>query len=82
MKDDTYVYRPKLSFDITEEQQERANKYLNTHGIRKAIFHVILDDLLDLIEKQGPMVIGVILSKAMKTDDLLPSMREAREKSK
>jgi len=73
-------YRPRFSFEISEEQKIRADKLLATHGVRKAIFQVILDDLLDLIEEFGPVVIGALLSKKAKSSDVLPEMAEAKRK--
>ena len=54
-------YAPKFSFEITEEQKIRANRLLSTYGLRKSVFSIILDDVLDLIEKHGQVIIGVIL---------------------
>jgi len=73
-------YHPRFSFEITGEQQLRANKLLTTHGIRKAIFQVILDDLLDLIEDHGQVIVGVLLAQAAKTHEILPTMHEAKRK--
>ena len=55
-------YRPRFSFEISEEQQERANKLISTYGLRKAVFSHILDEVLDLIDQHGEIVIGAILS--------------------
>ncbi len=55
-----YYYRPRFSFEITEEQQRRANKLLGTYGVRKVVMQKVLDDLLDAIETHGPIVIAKI----------------------
>jgi hypothetical protein len=55
-------YRPRFSFEISEEQQDRANKLISTYGLRKAVFSHILDEVLDLIDQHGEIVIGAILS--------------------
>ena len=68
-------YVPRITFEITMEQKKRADKLLSTHGIRKALLSILLDDLLDLIEKHGGMAIGAILSKSIKPSEVLPSMR-------
>lgn len=77
----TADYRPRFSFEISEEQKERADRLLDTYGLRKTVFSIILDDLLDLIESGGPIVIGAILAHAAKPQDVLPSMRYGKEKS-
>jgi predicted O-methyltransferase YrrM len=76
----TMSYVPRFSFEISEEQKQRADRLLDTYGLRKAVFNVILDDLLNLIESSGPIVIGAILSKAAKPQDILPSMSYAKSK--
>lgn len=75
-------YKPRFSFEITEEQKVRADKLLYTHGIRKAVFQVILDDFLDLIEEQGHIVVGILMSKAAKPREVMPSLSEAERRGK
>jgi hypothetical protein len=79
MSDD---YKPRFSFEITEEQQSRVNKAFGTYGIRKAVFSVILDDLLDMVEQHGQVVVGILLDRATKPRTIVPSMAEAERRSK
>ena len=67
-------YRPRFSFEITEEQRSRALRLLDTHGVRKAVFSVILDDLLDMIEEHGNIVIGCIMDEGVKPREIIPSL--------
>lgn len=73
-------YKPKFSFEITEEQKDRANTLLSTYGLRKSVFSVILDEVLDLIEKHGQIVIGVILDGAVKPREIVPILAKAERK--
>lgn len=73
-------YRPKLTIEITERQKTRLNQLLNTHGIRRAVISVILDDLLNMIETHGNVVVGVILDGAVKPNEIIPSMARARRR--
>ena len=75
-------YKPRFSFEITEEQQTRANRLLSTYGLRKSVFSVILDDVLDLIEKHGHIIVGVILDGAAKPREIIPSIAKAERKAK
>ena len=75
-------YRPRFSFEISEEQKARADKLLSTHGIRRAIFNVILNDVLDLVEDYGGIAIGVMMSGKAKPRDVLPSMNSVKEITK
>ena len=74
-------YRPRFSFDITEEQQVRANKLISTHGQRKAMFQVILDDVLDLLEEHGQIIYGVIVDGQAKPREVMPTLAKAERKS-
>lgn len=72
-------YRPRFSFEITEEQKKRADRVLETYGLRKAVFGKILDDLLDLVDDYGGVAIGVIMSGATKPRNILPTMKQAEK---
>jgi len=72
-------YRPRFSFEITEEQKQRADKLLDTYGLRKAIFGKVLDDILDLIEDYGGIAIGIMMSGKSKPRDVIPLMKRAEE---
>ena len=69
-------YKPRFSFEITEEQRFRAQKLLSTYGLRKAIFGKILDNVLDLIETHGGMAIGIMMSEKVELKDIIPTMSE------
>jgi len=79
---DTGEYKPRFSFEITEEQQQRANKLLATYGLRKAIFGRILEDVLDMIDEFGGVAIGVMMSGKLKPRDVISSMKQAEEVGK
>ncbi len=70
-------YTPRFSFEITEEQKNRVDRLLSTYGLRKAVFSEILDDLLDLIEDHGNVVVGIILDRAAKPREIIPIMNKA-----
>ena len=74
-------YRPRFSFDITDEQRERCDKLIGTHGIRKALFQPILDDLLDLLEKHGQIISGIIMSKNVKPKEIMPILKQAERRA-
>jgi hypothetical protein len=73
-------YRARFTFDITEEQRLRANNLIATHT-RKAIFQPILDDLLDLIEKHGDIISGIIMSGKAKPREIIPILNQAEKKA-
>ena len=75
-------YKPRFSFEISEELQQRANRALATYGLRKSVFSIILEDVLDMVEKRGQMVLGVILDQAVKPREIIPSLAEAERRTK
>ena len=75
-------YKPRFSFEISWEQKDRADQLLVTYGLRRAMFGVILDDVLDMIEEFGGVAIGVIMSGTVKPRDIIPSMKQAEEVGK
>ncbi len=75
-------YRPRFSFDIRDDQQARANKLIATHGQRKAMFQVILDDVLDLLEEHGQIIYGIIVDGQAKPREILPTLVKAEGKAK
>lgn len=74
-------YIPRFSFEITEDLKERANKLLSTHGLRKALMTPILEDLLDMIEEHGNIVVGIILDGSAKPREIVKSMAKAERKA-
>lgn len=64
-------YKPRFSFEITEEQRIRANRLLVTYGLRRAIFGKILDGILDLVEVHGGMAIGALMSPDVDSIEIL-----------
>jgi hypothetical protein len=75
-------YKPRFSFEISDEQKVRADKLISIYGLRKAVFGRILDDVLDMIEEFGGVAIGVIMDNTTKPRDIIPSMKRAEETGK
>ncbi len=62
--------RPRLSVDITEEQDQKLVKFLD-HGMRKAVFGVVIDDLLAMIAKYGAgKVLGLFVERSITLKDI------------
>ena len=80
-KEKSEDYKPRFGFEITEDQQARCNRLFPSHGQRKALMSVVLDDLLDLLEERGQIVAGIIVDKMVKPRDVIPVMAEAERKS-
>lgn len=67
----------RFAFEITEEQQQRANKYFSQYGMRKAVFSRILDDVLDILETVGPAAFGVLMDPNTKPREVIRSLNRA-----
>ena len=72
-------FRYRFIFEITEEQKNRVDALLQTYGLRRAIFSLILDDVLDLIEERGGLAIGLLFSGKVKPRDIIPTIAKAKE---
>ena len=73
-------YKPRFSFEITEEQKSRADALITVYGIRKSLFSIVLDDVLDLIESHGNVVVGLILDGQVKPREILPTLAKAERR--
>lgn len=71
-------YRPRLSIELTEEQYLSLQRNLS-HGEGRALFSAIVDDLINLMEEHGNMVVAVIAGKKLLPREMLPTMKEAVE---
>jgi|TARA_R100001530_G_C4304781_1_gene151429 predicted GNAT superfamily acetyltransferase len=54
-------WRPRLSIEIDEEEFKKLQKLI-PWGVKNQLFKIIIDDLIKALEKNGPMVLGAILS--------------------
>ncbi len=61
---------PKLNVVITDKQAQRLGELL-PYGTRKAVFSCIIDDLISLLDKQGTIVLGALLNRALGLEDFL-----------
>ena len=66
--------KPKFSFEISEEQQRRALRVFPYYGQRRAVMSVILDELMDMVEKHGQIVFGIILDSDTSIKECIPSL--------
>ena len=72
----------RFAFQITEAQKERADRIFNQYGLRRAVFAKILDEVLDIVEEEGPAALGILLAGTVKPSDIIPTMHRAREVNK
>ena len=75
-------YKPRFSFEISDEQKARVDIHLSTYGLRKTIFKPILDDVLNLLETHGQIIIGLLIDQAIKPREILPSLAKAEREAK
>lgn len=72
-------YRPRLSIDLTEEQRRELDRILYHHGFRRAVFSIIIDDLIDAVNKHGPKIISALLSRAIKLEDISKELKDGNK---
>ncbi len=66
--------KPRFSFEITDEQNERALRVFSEYGQRKAIMSRILDEIMDMVDTHGYMVFGCILDSGTNLREIIPSL--------
>lgn len=64
-------YRPRLSIDLTQEQRDELDNILGQYGLQRAVFSIIIDDLITSVHSHGPQVIAGLISRAIKLEDIL-----------
>jgi hypothetical protein len=76
------LVKHRFLFEISEEQMIRANRLLSQYGLRKAIFGKILDDVLDAIEVDAGMSLGMLMSEKVVMNGLIATLAAKTKKKK
>ena len=69
----------KFQIDITEEQYNRTLKCFPEYGLRKLVMGRVLNEVMDLIERKGMMVIGILLDEGTPVTQIIPSLAKAEK---
>ena len=64
----TKQYRPRLSVEITEEQQLALQKHLD-FGMQKRLFSIIVDDVIKMLDKHGRHFLAAVTLHEVSYDD-------------
>ena len=62
-------YRPRLSIEITEEQNAKLYR-LVPWGVKRELFNVIIEDVIEILETHGEIFIAAILTRKLRVQDL------------
>lgn len=71
-------YIPKLTVEL-EEKQYWALKNKLEYGELRPLISAIVDDLVDMIDTHGNLVVALIAGKKVKPREVIPSMSKAME---
>ena len=63
--------RPRLSVEITYEQRLRLSSCITQHGLQRAVFSKMIDNLCDMIEKYGEGVLACVLDDDLSVEELM-----------
>jgi len=69
-------YIPKLTIELEEEQYFRLKNHLD-YGELRPLMSAIVDDINDLIDEYGNMIVAVVAGKQVKPREVLPSLNKA-----
>ena len=59
-------YIPRLSIDLTEDQAQGLNRVIGEYGMKKQVFHLLINDLIETCDRFGTgMVIGALVERAI-----------------
>ena len=75
-KDDRW--RPRLNLDITEEQYHKLQKIF-PWGVKQEFFRLVLDDIIDLVERKGERAIAAVLTKSVRFKEISKTLKELVE---
>jgi len=75
-KDDRW--RPRLNLDITEEQYYKLQKIF-PWGVKQEFFRLVIDDIIDLIERKGERAIAAVLTKSLQFKEMSKTLKELEE---
>ena len=74
--------RPRFAFEITEEQQRRALKVFPEYGQRRAIMGRVLNDIMDMVDRHGPLILGLLMDDDTRPRNTVPSLVNANKNAK
>ena len=58
-------YRPRLSIELTNEQARKLQRLI-PWGLKNQLFQALVDDVIELVEEHGEIVIAAIISRQLK----------------
>ena len=61
-------YRPRLSIELTDEQQVKLLRLI-PWGVKNKLFSIIVDDVIRLMEEHGQKFLAAVLTKAIQLED-------------
>ena len=64
----TNIYRPRLSVEITSEQQQALQKHLD-HGMQKKLFNIVISDVIRMMEKHGRTFLAAVIMHKLSYED-------------
>uniref|UniRef100_A0A6H1ZQA8 Uncharacterized protein n=2 Tax=viral metagenome TaxID=1070528 RepID=A0A6H1ZQA8_9ZZZZ len=56
----TNIHRPRLSVEISAQQQLDLQKYLD-HGMQKKLFNIVIDDVLRMLKVHGRQFLAAVI---------------------
>jgi hypothetical protein len=65
---ETKIHRPRLSVEITPEQQLALQKFLD-HGMQKKLFNIIVDDVIRMLKQHGRNFLAAVIMHKLSYQD-------------
>jgi len=73
------VYTPRLSVEISEETYLRMQNRI-PWGLKSKVMVILLEDLLDLVEKHGDIVLAAIINRTISAQQVVKGLDKTIKK--
>ena len=68
-------YQPRITVIVPEELNRRITNKI-PWGIKSSLLCILLEDLMDLVDEHGEIVLAAILQRKIKARDIMKGLKE------
>jgi len=72
-------WRPRLTVELTEEQYNRLQALI-PWGIQRPFFSLIVDDVIEVLEKKGEVALALVLDRYIKPREVVRLLHDIEKK--
>jgi hypothetical protein len=72
------AYKPRLTIEVTEAQYNALKKHLG-YGMQRRIFSILIEDIIDMLDKYGNKFIAALALRQVPYDYYMQSLANASD---